>query len=83
VSADRSNGAASLAVADAGPGVTGSASQVFERFHTGDAARGSGLGLAIAKELAERMHGRVRLRSEPGATTFTLELPAAGDGEQR
>jgi len=82
VSADHSNGAASLAVADAGPGVTGSPSQVFERFHTGDAARGSGLGLAIAKELAERMHGRVRLRSEPGATTFTLELPAAGDGEQ-
>jgi two-component system OmpR family sensor kinase len=54
--------------------------QVFERFYTADAARGSGLGLAIAKELAERMDGRIALVSRPGETTFALELPAADDG---
>jgi signal transduction histidine kinase len=49
---------------------------VFERFYTADTAGGSGLGLAIARELAERMHGRISLEAEPGATRFTLELPA-------
>jgi signal transduction histidine kinase len=37
--------------------------------------QGSGLGLAIASELAERMAGRLRVRSAPGETVFTLELP--------
>jgi len=50
---------------------------VFERFFTGDAARGSGLGLAIARELADRMSGKIELRSQPGKTAFTLALPAA------
>jgi signal transduction histidine kinase len=76
VSAERQNGAAELTVADTGPGVGRSAaSHVFERFYTGDAARGAGLGLAIAQELAERMQGRIRLSSDAGETTFTLELP--------
>jgi signal transduction histidine kinase len=51
---------------------------VFERFYTGDAARGAGLGLAIARELAERMDGRLLLETERGSTAFTLELPADG-----
>jgi signal transduction histidine kinase len=77
VTADRINGTAELTVADTGPGVPGpSADRVFERFFTGDAARGSGLGLAIARELADRMSGRIELRSAPGKTAFTLELPA-------
>ena len=81
VRADRSNGAAGLTVADAGPGLPEeSRAKVFERFYTGDAARGAGLGLAIARELAERMEGRLRVRSEAGGTAFTLELPADGDG---
>ena len=37
---------------------------------------GIGLGLAIASELASRMSGRLLVESEPGETTFTLELPA-------
>ncbi|MBJ7332779.1 MAG: two-component system sensor histidine kinase NtrB, partial [Solirubrobacteraceae bacterium] len=37
---------------------------------------GSGLGLAIARELAERMRGRLAVESIPGRTTFSLELPA-------
>jgi two-component system OmpR family sensor kinase len=81
VRADRSNGAAGLTVADSGPGLPeGSRAKVFERFYTGDAARGAGLGLAIARELAERMDGRLRLTSAPGGTAFTLELPADRDG---
>jgi two-component system OmpR family sensor kinase len=79
VRADRSNGAAGFTVADAGPGLPdGSRAKVFERFYTGDAARGAGLGLAIARELAERMDGRLRVSSREGDTVFTLELPANG-----
>jgi signal transduction histidine kinase len=80
VRADRSNGAAGFTVADAGPGLPdGSRGKVFERFYTGDAAQGAGLGLAIARELAERMDGRLLVRSQSGGTAFTLELPADGN----
>jgi two-component system, OmpR family, sensor kinase len=79
VSAHRHNGAAELTVADEGPGLpAGARSKVFERFYTGDAARGAGLGLAIARELAERMEGRLLLETERGSTAFTLELPSDG-----
>jgi two-component system, OmpR family, sensor kinase len=82
VSAGRSDGTAAVTVADGGPGIGGgAAAHVFERFYTGDAVRGAGLGLAIAQELAERMDGRLTLRSEPGDTRFTLELPALGARE--
>jgi two-component system OmpR family sensor kinase len=82
VSANRENGAAEVTVADTGPGLSdGSRAHVFERFYTGDATQGAGLGLAIARELAERMDGRITLASRPGSTVFTLRLPAeGGDG---
>jgi two-component system, OmpR family, sensor kinase len=81
VRADRINGAAEFTVADTGPGLLGAArSKAFDRFYTGDAARGAGLGLAIARELAERMDGRIVLASRPGSTSFTLELPSDGLG---
>jgi signal transduction histidine kinase len=81
VSAYRYNGAAELTVADTGPGLpAGARGKVFERFFTGDAARGAGLGLAIARELAERMDGRLVLSNERDTTAFTLELPADGNG---
>ncbi|MGH2712582.1 MAG: sensor histidine kinase [Thermoleophilaceae bacterium] len=81
VRADRSNGAAGFTVADAGPGLPeGSRAKVFQRFYTGDAARGAGLGLAIARELAERMDGRLRVSSPSDGTAFTLELPTGGNG---
>jgi signal transduction histidine kinase len=80
VSASRDNGAAELTVADSGPGLpAGARGKVFERFFTGDAARGAGLGLAIARELAERMDGRLMLSADRDVTAFTLELPANGD----
>jgi signal transduction histidine kinase len=49
---------------------------IFDPFFTTDDAQGSGLGLAIAHELAERMDGELIVVSQPGRTTFTLELPA-------
>jgi signal transduction histidine kinase len=81
VGASRSNGTAGLTVTDTGPGLpSDSQMKVFERFYTGDAARGAGLGLAIARELAERMHGRLRVSSATRGTAFTLELPTDGNG---
>jgi two-component system, OmpR family, sensor kinase len=79
VRAHADNGTAEVTVTDSGPGLPhGTGTKVFERFYTGDAVRGAGLGLAIARELAERMDGRLVLSSEPGSTRFTLELPADG-----
>jgi two-component system, OmpR family, sensor kinase len=79
VRAQRENGAAELTVADEGPGLpAGSRDKAFERFYTGDAARGAGLGLAIARELAERMDGRLILDDRAGTTAFVLKLPTNG-----
>jgi signal transduction histidine kinase len=78
VTTGREDGAAAVTVTDAGPGLSVEASaHVFDRFYTGDAARGAGLGLAIARELAERMSGRIRLSTRPGRTAFTVQLPSA------
>ena len=67
-----------MIVSDDGPGIPPELlERVFERFYRapGAAARGTGLGLAIARELAERMDGRLLAASGPGGTRFTLELP--------
>jgi signal transduction histidine kinase len=76
VSSARANGAATVTVADEGPGLP-DRRQVFNRFYTGDATRGAGLGLAIARELAERMDGQLRAEGRAQGSAFTLELPAA------
>jgi two-component system OmpR family sensor kinase len=77
VSASRRGDRARLGVGDFGPGIHRTMlPRIFEPFVTSDDAQGSGLGLAIAGELAERMDGRLAVDSQPGRTTFTLELPA-------
>ena len=53
--------------------------RIFERFYTADASRASkntGLGLAIAKELTERMGGRISasVKGELLAVQLTLDL---------
>jgi len=76
VTATRRKDAAELVVGDEGRGIERRAQErVFERFYTGDSAGGSGLGLAIARELAERMDGKLAVVSERGFTAFTLRLP--------
>jgi two-component system OmpR family sensor kinase len=77
VSATRADGTVRLAVRDHGPGIRREmVPRIFEPFVTTDDAQGSGLGLAIARELAERMEGRLGVDSMPGRTVFTFELPA-------
>jgi len=77
VTAVRDNGLVRIGVCDDGPGIDDdTAPRVFEPFYTSDDAQGSGLGLTIARELAERMRGSLELETEPGRTTFSLELPA-------
>ncbi|MEA2340612.1 MAG: two-component system, OmpR family, sensor kinase, partial [Solirubrobacteraceae bacterium] len=77
VSAQRRDSRVRLGVGDFGPGIHRTMlPHIFEPFITSDDAQGSGLGLAIAHELAERMEGELIVESQPGRTTFTLELPA-------
>ncbi len=78
VSAARSNGHVRLEVSDRGLGIKRqNMPHIFEPFFTSnEEAQGAGLGLAIARELAERMDGRLSVRSAPGATTFSLVLPS-------
>jgi signal transduction histidine kinase len=77
VTAGTDDGHVALAVRDDGQGIDREAlSRIFEPFFTSDDAQGSGLGLAIASELAERMAGHLLVRSVPGETVFTLQLPA-------
>jgi two-component system OmpR family sensor kinase len=78
VSAAREDGHVTLEVADSGLGIRHQTMpHIFEPFFTSaDGARGAGLGLAIARELAERMDGRLTVRSVPGETAFKLTLPA-------
>ena len=71
-----------LAVADSGPGIPHiEQERIFDKFYRGDpqlthAPGGTGLGLYIARELTERMGGRLDVRSEPDAgAKFIIELP--------
>jgi signal transduction histidine kinase len=76
VTAGRNDGHVRLAVRDDGEGIApDAAARIFEPFYTGHGTRGSGLGLAIASELAGRMAADLQVRSRPGETVFTLELP--------
>jgi signal transduction histidine kinase len=72
------DGIVRLDVSDNGPGIDDeTAVHLFERFYRGDAATapGSGLGLAIARQLAERMNGRLELSPDGEWTRFSLTLP--------
>jgi two-component system phosphate regulon sensor histidine kinase PhoR len=79
---ERRNGYVQIAVEDEGLGIPPAEQEhIFEKFYRldPDMARGvggTGLGLYICRELAERMGGRVRVTSRPGAgSTFFFELP--------
>ena len=77
VTAARRDGTVRLSVRDFGEGIKRqSLERLFEPFYSSGDGQGSGLGLAIARELAERMDGRLSVEAVAGRTTFTLELPA-------
>jgi signal transduction histidine kinase len=80
VGAERQDGMVSLSVHDGGSGISPEdLPRIFDRFHTGNKSGGTGLGLSIANELASAMNGRLSVRSQPGDTTFILDLPPAAD----
>ncbi len=80
-----------IRVLDDGPGIPPHLlATVFDRFTRADASRsrggpgegGSGLGLAVVEAIASAHGGRVGVRSAPGHTEFTVELPPAAETER-
>ena len=79
-----------IRVTDDGPGIApADVPHIFERFYRADPSRavdprtghrsGSGIGLTIARELLAANGGRIGVeRTDPGGTTFLIELPAGG-----
>jgi PAS domain S-box-containing protein len=72
-----------ITVSDDGPGIPeADRERVFAKFFRLDPAQrrgigGTGLGLYIARELTERMGGRIGLLPRVPGTTFFLDLPPA------
>lgn len=72
-----------LQVSDDGPGIAPALKdRLFQRFTRGDASRNrtagsTGLGLAIAHAVVTAHGGTIVVDSRPGATAFTVTLPAA------
>lgn len=83
LTATQKDGVATLSVSDSGSGIAPEhLPHVFERFYKVDASRaaettGSGLGLSITKAIIERHGGTIGVASQPGRTTFTIQLPQA------
>jgi two-component system OmpR family sensor kinase len=71
-----------ISIADDGPGIPKTLQpEVFERFARGDSSRsrqagGTGLGLAIVAAVVKAHGGTISVDSQPGATVFTVRLPA-------
>ena len=75
-------------VSDTGIGIPAAKQQlVFDAFQQADGSisrkhGGTGLGLSISLQLARKMHGDIRLRSEEGkGSAFTLYMPLAAPAD--
>jgi signal transduction histidine kinase len=74
-----------MTVADTGSGMDEETIQrLFEPFFSTKGVTGTGLGLWVSKEIVDRHHGRIRVRSRkakdgsPGWTIFRVFLPFGG-----
>ena len=69
-----------VCITDTGPGIPSAIQdKIFDPyFTTKDQGEGSGLGLGIAQQIVERHHGEIRVKSEPGQTSFEVLLPISG-----
>ncbi len=79
---DAAKSAFYIKISDTGTGIPKDQfDKIFERFYQIDASttrhgEGTGIGLALVKELAELMHGEIKVESQQNAgSTFTLTLP--------
>ena len=69
-----------ITVADTGLGIHPAVKKkIFDAFFTTKGISGTGLGLWVSKEIIERHHGDLRVRSRQGdsrnGTVFTMFLP--------
>lgn len=74
-----------ITVSDTGSGMDQETIQhLFEPFFSTKGVTGTGLGLWVSKEIVDRHHGRIQVRShkahagKPGGTTFRIFLPFGG-----
>ena len=84
VSAERSNGDWTFAVADNGIGIDPAQAdrvfEMFQRLHGRDEYGGTGIGLAISQRVVERLGGRIWCEPREGeGTVFRFTIPDAGD----
>ncbi len=83
-SAPDADGMVRFWVRDDGPGILPSdRERIFERFYTGDAARaaggGTGLGLSIARQIVQRLGGRIWVAEEARGARICFTLPQSTD----
>jgi signal transduction histidine kinase len=64
-------------VIDSGEGITlETQPNIFKPFFTTKPpGEGSGLGLSISQTIIEKHNGHIKVKSQPGFTTFTVYLP--------
>jgi PAS domain S-box-containing protein len=77
--------ALALLVSDTGTGMTeDTIAHLFEPFYSTKGVTGTGLGLWVSKEIVDRHHGTIRVRSrraalnKPGRSAFRIVLPISG-----
>lgn len=75
VASSSSNGRVRVELTDSGTGIPAELhDKIFEPFFT-TREKGTGLGLALTRRIVEEHDGRIGFQSQPGQTTFWVELP--------
>jgi PAS domain S-box-containing protein len=74
---------AEVRITDSGPGIPAHIqAHIFEPFFTTkERGQGTGLGLDICKKIIDKHNGRISFETEPGRTTFIVQLPFAAPAE--